>query len=365
MGTACALICEYNDPVNLSPDVWFLLLSPPLFLILPITSFLVWGWSTRKEEIISKFSTDDAIKKYFQQFAPERLDTKSQDLKTTFRDHCMKHFGRRTFPLPGATLLCGVAIATLTVTGVGVFRLPFDRWADISVLPVSFYAVLGAYLWILYDFISESLRRALSPSNFFWAAFRLVVAVPLAGALTAPLKEDFAAAVAFLLGAFPIQTLLVFARTFVVKQLSISEGPEGQVSELQFLQSLDRSAAERLSEQNVRTILQLAWADPVILTVRTNLGFSTVVDFVSQALLWLYVGKDLEKLRKYGIRGAQEVASLWDSLVKPADPEEQNRAKQTIAAVAKELGVDEGPFQSTLDQVANDPYSRFLYSIWD
>jgi len=53
---------------------------------------------------------------------------------------------------------------------------------------------------------------------------------------------------------------------------------------------------------------QLAYYDPVKLTMQTNIDYDYIVDCVSQALLFVYVGKDsLEKLTRQGIRGAYEM----------------------------------------------------------
>jgi hypothetical protein len=192
----------------------------------------------------------------------------------------------------------------------------------------------------------------------------------MAYALTGYFKEDVGVPTAFLLGVFPTQWLIGFARKVARKWMNLGEGPEGQESELQTLQSMDPRMAERLADENILTNLQLAYADPIVLSIRTNLGFSTVVDFVSQALLWIYLEDDAKKLRKFGLRGAQEVRSLWDELHEHEDgtPEEKAelkaRAEETLDAAVVELSIDKAALRNTLGQVALDPYTTFLCEIW-
>ncbi len=110
--------------------------------------------------------------------------------------------------------------------------------------------------------------------------------------------------------------------------------------------------------------MELAWADPVDLTIRTNYEFSYVVDCISQALLWIYFEEDTKKLRSLSIRGAQEVRTMIDEL-EGTDSEEAKTAAKTLQAIAKMLGIEQNALRRTLEEVAYDPYTEFFCDVWE
>ena len=282
--------------------------------------------------------------------------------KKEFLELYAKHLGWKVFVFPGLALLASIVISIWWVRG-GPMLFPSIEGDQNGLPPVAVAAVLGAYMWSLSEFTAKSLRRALAPRDLWWVSFRLVIAVPLAYSLTGFVKDDFGVPVAFLLGVFPTQTLMNFSRRLARKKLDLGEGPKQQESEVQALQSIDSRIAERLVDENILTNLQLAYADPIVLCIRTNLGFNTVVDYVSQALLWIYLEDDTAKLRKFGLRGAQEVRSLWGQL--NGTSEAKAEAEKTLKAVAGELGMaDPDALRNTFDEVANDPYTEFLWDVW-
>ena len=164
-------------------------------------------------------------------------------------------------------------------------------------------------------------------------------------------------------GRSPTRTLATISRRVATKKFGLTDVADGRETELQLLQSLDRETAERLSDENIRTMVELAYSNPVMLTMRTNLRFNAIVDYVSQALLWLYLEDDLAKVRKHGIRGAQEVRALWNDLVS-ADNATRTSAEETLKALADSLEMEEATLRHTLDQVAEDPYTLFLWNVW-
>jgi hypothetical protein len=330
---------------------------------------LLSGRISRRDEITGLLSPE-AIESYFKRFHPNRALPAEGKHAAEFLKLYEEHLGLRTFVFPGVVLLAAIAIGIHWVR-IGAPLYPtLDAPSAGTLPPIAVAAALGAYMWALIDFVEKYLRRSLAPSNLWWASFRFVIAVPMAYALTGYFKEDVGVPTAFLLGVFPTQWLIGFARKVARKWMNLGEGPEGQESELQTLQSMDPRMAERLADENILTNLQLAYADPIVLSIRTNLGFSTVVDFVSQALLWIYLEDDAKKLRKFGLRGAQEVRSLWDELHEHEDgtPEEKAelkaRAEETLDAAVVELSIDKAALRNTLGQVALDPYTTFLCEIW-
>jgi hypothetical protein len=169
--------------------------------------------------------------------------------------------------------------------------------------------------------------------------------------------------VAFFVGAFPTTTFFQIARRFAAKQLSLGDDPVAGALELESLQCVNKANAERFQDEGINTIAQLAYCDPIDLTLRTNFDFNYVVDCVSQALLWIYLPNKGETLVGYSLRGAQEAGSLV-AAVKGFVPGEQARAITVLNAAAVALKLPSDALQLTLETVAEEPYTQFLQRVW-
>jgi len=343
---------------------WWLAGLALVVLFTPIVVFLVRGWRSRREELLGYF-TDEAIRLYFERFYSAALPEKSTEA-AAFARHHDAHFGRHHFVLP-LLVLAGVASIALAWCADSFAQAAGDKsyfWRPLSPIPVA--ALLGAYAWVVFELISESVRRTLSPSNILWAIFRFAVAAPIAMAVTSLFQDVLGVALAFLLGGFPTQQLMVLLRRLANQKLGLGDQPEGRVSEIQVLDSVDRRTAERLAEENITAIVQLAYCNPVEISIRTSIRLDVIADYVGQALVWNYLGEDTPKLRRLGIRGAPEVADLWRELndEEPDGRVLKQNAEKTVDFAATALKLDPGAFRNTIAQVAEDPYTVFLCSIW-
>jgi hypothetical protein len=151
------------------------------------------------------------------------------------------------------------------------------------------------------------------------------------------------------------------ARRIATQKLGFADSENREVSELQSLQGIDITKAEQFYAEDVTTILQLAYCDPIRLTIRTGLSYSFIVDCTCQALLWIYTEKDTAILRNSGLRSAYEVLDLGLSL---EDPNEKESAEQVIRESAVALSRPESSLRNVFEQVATDPYTQFLYLSW-
>jgi hypothetical protein len=125
------------------------------------------------------------------------------------------------------------------------------------------------------------------------------------------------------------------------------------------LLGVDNAVFERMGEIGVTTIGQMAWADPIALTMRTNMGFMFVLDLVSQALAWSYLGRRLEILRPMGLRGAYELRVLMNEANDPDSPLNAN-ATNLIPEVAQAVNLSLAQFRNVLHQIADDATAEFL-----
>jgi hypothetical protein len=332
------------------------LISLIVLLILPIIIYVARTRKSRLNDIISYFD-DDAIKSYYEQFRP------SQPLGARSRDEFEKQVRRRYstwFYVPPLLLfvmlivsLGWAAVNTLTVW----FKLtPFTPFV-LTGLGMS--ALAGAAMWVISDELDRVRRRDFTTTDVYGYVFRILLSVPFGWALAHIVLEAAWLPAAFFLGGFPTTTLFRIARRLGAKQLNLADDPQTGELELEKLQCVNKSNAERFQDEGIMTICQLAYCDPIDLTLRTNFDFNYVVDCVSQALLWIYLPDKVNTIFAYSLRGAQEVVSLVDDI--------KNNNAQAIAvrdAAADALKIPPQALQATLEQVAGDPYTLFLKAVW-
>ncbi|MFL6248402.1 MAG: hypothetical protein ACJ74H_20430 [Thermoanaerobaculia bacterium] len=348
-------------PIFASAADWWL---PVLLLILllgPVASFLTAAWRFRKEEIVDGLSTS-AVKRYLETF----YHLRDNDPRGTFTSLYVHRFGRRRYAMAiamlgaaGATAAVWMTASVLTWTGLHPASIP--GLLD----PVSVAALAGAYIWVVGEIITRWRFRDISPADLWSASWRLMLAVPLALAIGGLFAKELAIPIAFLLGAFPTRSVTTIARRFARRTMNLgADSDERAESELEKLQGIDTRTAERLADEGITTIVQLAYFDPVELTMRcASFSFSFIVDVISQALAHLYVSDDLAKLRPLSLRGAQEIASLITELDEGND-HEKAMANATIAAAATHLGMEATVVERTFREIAEDPFTEFLLEVW-
>ena len=272
----------------------------------------------------------------------------------------------------GADNFCVVgAVAVTFVAFTGMERLQFITIPNPLVrLPdTAMAAVAGAYLWIVFDLISRARRLDFAPSDLDTAIVRFVVAVPLGyafGALATPSIRPF---IAFAMGAFPVAMIGSMARRLANKALNQEQTQEERRNDLVKLQGVNRAILERLEKEDITTVTQIAYCDPVRLTMRSNLSFNFVTDCMNQALAWMYLEKDLDVIRPLGLRGAAEIKDLVDAYDDYDSQDsygraEHKRAVGAMPSIANALNQDPNTVQIVFRQIAEDPFTDFLCKVW-
>jgi hypothetical protein len=360
------LVASLNLELTL---IWSLAILVILLLLTPPIAYLYTGWFYRMDEIVAGMP-EKAMILYFRQFHPQH-QVQQEKVTERFRLYYKDQFGRRHFILPLILLfLISSALMIWSVFSI-LDWLGFDaKTVDINKahpghLPVlAVIAISGAYMYCISEQIQHWASWDLLPSDLLWMSFRLVIAIPTGYALSAVLKPDMAQPIAFLVGAFPTNTLMKIIRRLAVTRLDFGEMPESGATELQELQGIDLRKAERFAGEGISTILQLAYADPVKLTIRTNLGYNYMVDCISQALLAVYLHKEeRDGWIRVGLRGAIEVRIIWlrgklDDAIKRTQNEEY------LEKIAVVLNYELAILKNVLEQAGDDPYSEFLYECW-
>ena len=331
-----------------------------LMVIAPAIIFLRGAWTSRRDNLF-ELMTDGTLELYYNRFHPSRkIDPK--DRVRIFRRDFGKKYGRRRYVIPLLMLafLSGWGLWGAAGT-IKVWVRVASPDAAYAIDEIAVGALLGGLTWVISDSLGRYRSRDFTSHDVYNAVFRLLIAVPLGYSLGSFLDTRFKVAVAFLLGVFPTSTLFTIARRLASKQLGTASDAvdEAGNSELEKLQSVAKATAERLRDEGVSSIVALAWTDPIDLTIRTNFEFSFVVDCISQALFWIYVRDDVQKLYILSLRGAQEVSTFMDNL-KSGDA----GAKKALGEAAARVNVSEEALQQTFAQVCEDPSTRFIVNIW-
>ncbi|MGA8090508.1 MAG: hypothetical protein WCA10_24750 [Terracidiphilus sp.] len=341
-----------------------------LMVIYPIGRYLAKPWAFRRDYLIAQLS-GESMKLYYQQFrAGASIKGKEVgdpslndgDYTEAFAHDFRKWYGRRYYIFPIMILA--------VLTGICGWWGCLNLWDWISGVQslesmrgLVAAAIAGAFVWIIADEIDRLRRRDFTSFDLYYYIFRILIAVPFGWALTRlQVTLQVGIPVAFFLGAFPTSTLFTLARRLAGQQLKLGEDPASGKLELESLQSVGKEIAERFKDEGVYTITQLAYADPLDLTIRCNFDFNYVVDCVSQSLLWIYLGDKVKDLQPFSLRGAQEVAYFYTCLTQSNPDPKAVAALQEIAS--DKLKMSKEALQCTLEQVAGDPYTKFLCKIW-
>jgi len=202
--------------------------------------------------------------------------------------------------------------------------------------------IAGAYVLNLYEVLGRYRNGDLSPSSLHFTWLHTIVAAIVAPLLSAAFAPNIQAAVAFGIGVFPLRDSLEAAKDLARKRLQLLQTAKpAEGATLYKLQGFTEEVIDRLAEEGITSAEHLAYADPIRLLLRTNIQWAAILDFIDQALLFIYVDSGIEKLRSIGIRGSIELAAVYDR-VKPDERAEDEQARgKEITMIAGRLGLTE------------------------
>lgn len=332
-----------------------------IFLLIPSVIYLCRAWKVKFDNLKGVFG-EDALKLYFEQFYPSEDISSEKNLAKKFEKSFYQNYGRRHYIIPLILLALVAGIGMIFVANNVFYWLSLDSaFKHLPAIAISSF--LGAYMWVAFDQIQRFRMLNFTSHDVYGCCYRFLIAVPIGFAFSATVVDSVGAPLSFFLGAFPAKPLFTFGRRFVTQRLGIGEERGEEKSELEQLQCINRGEAEKYQDEGITNILQLAYSNPVDLTLRTNFDFNYIIDCISQALLWLYVGKNIDRLYPLGLRGAQEVVVLYSNL-NSENPQKKQMAENNLKEAAKFLAIDENSLKQTLFNVTEDPYTQFIWNVW-
>ena len=97
--------------------------------------------------------------------------------------------------------------------------------------------------------------------------------------------------------------------------------------------------------------------------MKTNFGWTALLDFIDQSILYSYVGDKIKEIRETGLRCAMELSEIQDML-ESGNRGEVNFANDLIKVIAKKLQWDTNSVTNMIRILAEDDQLNFVYDLW-
>ena len=228
-----------------------------------------------------------------------------------------------------------------------------------AITRVSLIAAGASLVWAYHELVNRFQSGLLTSDamNNIW--LRPLVAALVAPALADAASESLQYLVAITVGLFPAETLKrwLLSRTAGIRP-KVAEDPPP----LQFLQGMTEDIQATLREERIERIQHLAYRNPYQILTRCNLEWSTIIEFVDQALLVQYVGAKIESLRMIGIRGSIDMAAVYDRVV--SSLEDMKEADPVLRRIGEILCENEQIARNIGYTLRTDPVVQFLWEQW-
>jgi hypothetical protein len=246
---------------------------------------------------------------------------------------------------------------------------------------VAISSLAGAYIWVTYDLIFRVQQNDVVTSDINRATLRLLLSLPFGFAIAAFAGEvpgmtgtRATSALAFFVGSFPTDTVLKFMRRTAFLWLKLDANAEDDsLKQLMKIDGITTPVAERLIDEGIRTNLQLTYADPISLTIKTGKDFAFILSCCGHAMVRTYFNDEQMKVvDKYGLLTGLEMITLNKALlsydeirneaakagVAPKDPDvEQKKAQQLLENFATAFLLDPASAASSSTRSRQIPMS--------
>jgi hypothetical protein len=349
--------------------------------LFPLVNFFFIGWKRREQEIETGLP---ARAKYLYLSVYQQIECTEENASDILREMYRKWYGRSLYVVPILLVFIVSIYQNFYLADAIKTLVTADRSHQDTALTVSDAAIAGAYTFVTFDFFARMQRRNLAIIDVLGGALRMIMALPIGYAFEA-VDKSHGAALAFIVTALPVEFLATMARRLANKWLKLEIGADTSLDQVKTLAGVDAPIADRISSADITTITQLAWCDPIQLTMRTNLQFNFILDLVSQALAWVYFEKRLERLRPLGLRGAVEIRNLLLAL-SYSSGRARTKAASVLPAAAEAAAILTPPATQggrqypqnrlndklsragilhAFEEIAYDPATEFLYEAWE
>lgn len=246
-----------------------------------------------------------------------------------------------------------------------------------SVLPLS---VAGSLLYVFPLFTSRYASLSLNPHTLFELLGKMWLSAILGVVLSSALLSQFQPIAAFLGSLLPVAAIDLLRKT-VFSENSDRLGAEDAARESELLQVLhqDRDLLSQLNYIGIRSVLQLAYENPLKIFVESDLDLVACIDLVDQANLHLYVPDNgaRDDLNKFGIRTAIDIMTQLSENFPTADGKTEYRElrpneplpaglEKTLGEIATAMKLDcADALVNFIHMMEDNPQLRYILGFWD
>jgi hypothetical protein len=244
--------------------------------------------------------------------------------------------------------------------------LPRDQMARVPAAIV--FAILGGFVWSMYEILSRRYSRDLTPQELLEIVMRLIAAIPIGYAFSQLAIGRWDAPLAFAASAFPVRDMRRLMRQQVLAKISSTPGSEKLPTAhlAQVLDGLSNETAARLEELNITTAWDLAYADPVALMARTGYSLRIILAWIDQALLVVYFDGHKTTLSKLAMPCALDLCEFYEKhcLDKETRASKDCRDDPAVVDLANKLEIPASILPERLEALYSDSHVRFLDTCW-
>jgi hypothetical protein len=220
-----------------------------------------------------------------------------------------------------------------------------------SYLANPFFALMGAYVFNTGVIIRRSFMADVT-KNVFWAAVnRVVFSVGIAIAIYAMSGKH--PVVCFSIAFFP-RLFVTWMRKTATKLLGMAETAVEEL-DIQLIQGIDIWKEERLEEEGIESVQNLATADVFGLAVKTHYPLRTIVDWIDQAILIQRFPERFRALQAAGFP-VSAIEFAWMAPQAPGEP--------LAVLVAQKMGLETLVVEEAMKSLSEDTAVRVIWRLW-
>jgi len=224
---------------------------------------------------------------------------------------------------------------------------------------------VGAYIFSHYEMIGRFSTMDLTSTILYRLWLRLLIGGTLGYLVSFTIQPPLQLLTAFGIGVIPFDKLRDLIERMALKPLNI--GPKGAVSDqptLHKLQGLTEDVINRLQDEGITTTQHLAFANPVLLLLKTNFQWTVILDMINQAILYIFIGDKIEDQRTIGIRSATDITKI-KCLLTDENGNKLKTGEKLGELMATKLGQDSIGVYNLIETINDNPQVRFICDLWE
>lgn len=184
-----------------------------------------------------------------------------------------------------------------------------------------FYGFIGGSMFALFSVVNRYRSADIPPGLVMQLGYHIILSSVGAYFIVEVSPEITDAIVAFSIGFIPYADLAIYIRYFAQRKFDIStektltdeEKKRLDSDRLTNFRGMSPVEAERLKEERIFTVHNLAMSNPINLYISTSFNMSQIVEWINRAYLRMFVSMTVtDKLSPMGIQGAITMASIYD-----------------------------------------------------